>query len=175
MGTWGPGPFDSDGALDFLDGLAHRYATMNDDGDIDAASVDAPAVTAELRTALLAVTEPAADGEYRPQTVEDAYAAAGLVATALSPVTPEVSGTRLFGVDTGHDGADRLGLNHHAGHKQLLSPEAATALLPDAVAAATAIGGETDWLDLFIDRHSVVDAVAQLTQTLELHRATATG
>ena len=79
MGVWSTGPFGSDGALDYLGGLADKHATVGPDYTIVPGSVDHGAVLADLTSALAAITEPAKtpEEEYRPATIEYAYAAAG--------------------------------------------------------------------------------------------------
>lgn len=166
MGAWGLGPFDSDGALDFLGDLAHRHATMKDDDgyEIDPSSVRHDAVHAALLEALTAVTRPAAEGEYRWGTVDDAYASAGLVAAALTGQhTDSPKGTSLFEQTRG------LNLDRHCGYVDLLPTDRAVPLLPQAIAAVSAISTESDWVDHWNDPDSIREMLTDLLAVLREH------
>ena len=146
MGVWSTGPFGSDGALDYLGGLADKHATVGPDYTIVPGSVDHGAVLADLTSALAAITEPAKtpEEEYRPATIEYAYAAAGLVAAvAAGHTADEQCGTSLL---AGTNPVDPLGLSNHCGYVALLRPEDAAGLREAAVTAVNSIATEEDWL-----------------------------
>lgn len=140
MGAWGHGPFDSDAALDYLGRIADTHASVDDDYDIVAGSVDHPAVTRMLR-AVMASTDLLDAAEM--------YAAAGLVAAALDPaLTPASSGTRLgAALDAAATGQQLtpLGLDAHCGHLTLLRPEDAAQLVPAARAAVSRLRQMDAW------------------------------
>ena len=171
MGTWGFGPFDSDGALDFLGDLAMVHARTADDGSVLPGSVDAAGIAVALRVALQAVTRAPEEPVVPGFDEENAYAAAGLVAAALSTAVPaESRGTRLLG-DAGSGPGDVLGLGAHCGFVALLPHAVARRLLPYAIAAVDALTtptapGTAAWLRA--EHRST--ALAHLRATLELHQ-----
>lgn len=143
MGAWGYGPFDSDQALDFLAGLAGDYATIGDDDEIAAGSVDHDGVVAAAHKALAAASGPLPAGDY--DLAAGAYAVAGLVAAARDAAVPAQSGgTRLFEAIAGGGGG--LGLEAHCGYRALLRPQDAETLLEDARVAVDALASTTWWV-----------------------------
>lgn len=149
MGAWGYGPFDSDQSLDYLGDLAHQHARTDDNHDIVPGSVNREAVLAELRRALSVDLAAAATEKILDEVAfTEAYAAAGLVAAAVTGKTADTpSGTRLFARIDGTDDTveNPLGLDHHCGYVALLTAADATALVPAARAAATAMAAATLW------------------------------
>lgn len=170
MGAWGLGPFDSDSALDFLGNLADRHANIDTDYRVVPGTVNHDGVHAALAEALAAVTRPATENEYRWGTVDEAYAAAGLVAAAVTGQhTDQPAGTSLFEQSTG------LNLDRHCGYVDLLPADKAPALLPAAVRAVTAIQSETDWLEHWLDLDGVQQSLESLLAVLREHTGDATG
>lgn len=167
MGAWGFGPFDSDGALDYLGDLAGEHAKQDDEGEIDPATVDRPAVLAQLRAALAAVTVAPAENEYRTATCENAYAAAGLVAAVLAGHdAAEQSGTRLGAALAGEVDPDPLGLAAHCGFVAVLDPDTAGTLRPDAARAVTALRDERDYVQIWTDQQQFLTLLAALEVAL---------
>lgn len=166
VGAWGYGPFDSDSALDYLGDLADRVGQLNDEGDLDPASVNHYDAADRLRRAMAAVSCPATPGEYRNEAVDCAYTAAGLVAAVLTghhgPSTGTTLGDNLPSSDDVH-----LSLHAHCGYAALLTTEDAADLRQAAQAAVAAIAKEGDWLS-----GRMVDHVHALAAALASPRAT---
>jgi len=143
MGVWGMGPFDSDSGLDLLADLARTAGAQTRDDDAGAPAVvpgtaDQQAVTAELTAVFTFAVRSIEAGEYRDRS--EIYAAAGLVAAAVTGTSPEPRGTSLF---TGEGG---LGLERHSGYLTLLEPDTAERLRPHAQAAVAALRVDLPWL-----------------------------
>ena len=128
MGAWGQGPFDSDGALDYIDGLSAAL-------DLDLAedpSEDETSLTLDAQQTALLVAEVQATLVDAPAAsawqLSEVYAAAGLVAAALAG-TRAVAGTRLFSAFAKEANMD-AGLERHMGLADLIPVEQATQLTP---------------------------------------------
>jgi hypothetical protein len=173
MGAWGTGPFDSDGALDYLGGLASRFGWQNHDGDLPAGSGDAERTDQELTGDLLAVTA-GTTGEDRDSLCERAYAAAGLVAAALTGHGTDgaPSGTRLFaGLAGQSQTAEPLGLANHCSFGQMLTVDRALALRATALAASAALRDEAGWLSSWRDAEALREQLTRLEALLSLRAA----
>lgn len=169
MGAWGLGPFDSDASLDYLDGLCDRFATVDDDAQIVAGSVDHKAVAAQIRTALLAVTSLGEDDDVW-DTCVDGYTAAGLVAAARDEsLSQESSGTSLLpnihASLSGEEVSDTVGLANHCGHVALLTRQDADDLVAEARDTVRALRGLPAFAEPWT--RPIEPVLAQLADALE--------
>jgi hypothetical protein len=153
MGAWGYGPFDSDGALDFLDDLE----AMNPED-----------VLPELRERLKAPV-----GVWDWQAL---YGCVGLVAARLGGYKGESTGTNLFVHLAAQDGdaeaslklaVEPLGLDAHTGKVGLLTEDEARALAPLAVHAVDVLAA-SDYADGWDDPDKIRRNLERLRQLLEL-------
>lgn len=161
MGAWGDGPFDSDGALDYLGGLADRVAEIDEEYEIRPGTVDDDKVRTELR-AVLRGPQDHWDGD-------NVYAAAGLVAAALHPELVDRSsntGTRLGEKFSGESTAN-LGLHGHCGYLTLIEADTALALREDALAGLQALKQNASWMGKWHNPQigDLVDEVAALIES----------
>jgi hypothetical protein len=145
MGAWGTGPFDSDGALDYLDDLeAWSGAARNKAGEIEPASVNRAVVLEQLRRTLAGASEQAGRGWSGSE--ELIYAAAGLVAARLTDQSPADTGTGLIpGIRAGQGFPQNLGLDRHCGHLGLLDWHTAQLLQGIASRAVAALRADRSW------------------------------
>lgn len=143
MGAWGTGPFDSDGALDYLDELERASgAARNDADEVDPATVNRVVVLDQLRRALAT----AQAGHAPPGGRELPYAAAGLVAARLTGQPPASAGTGLIdSLSAGLPFPEDLGLDRHCGYLGLLDRDTARQLQADARQAVTALRADRSW------------------------------
>jgi hypothetical protein len=145
MGAWGTGPFDSDGALDYLDDLEEwSGAARNKAGEIDPASVNRAVVLKQLRRTLAGAGKLGERGWSGGE--ELIYAAAGLVAARITDQSPANTGTGLIpGIRAGQGVPQDLGLDRHCGHLGLLDRHTARQLQGTASQAVAALRADQSW------------------------------
>lgn len=167
MGTWGTGPFDSDGALDYLFKLARSHAAVDSRGDITPGTVDHLSVVADMRQTLNEVL-----GSHIPyEAYEEAYACAGLVTAVLGGHDDGSGGTRLMStLSVARDDEPLpggvLGLDAHLGYTALLTVEDAKALTPAARSATQALMRSDEWLSVWKSSADIRRALAELHSAL---------
>lgn len=123
MGAWGFGPFDSDSALDFLGHVAEKSGGKytNEYQFIPGSSSIAVSMLQQAMEATLP-----ASSEWGWGAVDEAYAAAGLIAATATNI-PSTRGTRLAGTQ------NDLGLSATCGYEAMLTQQQAFDLVPAAV------------------------------------------
>lgn len=153
MGAWGYGPFDSDGALDFLD-------------DLEAGNPEDRVETVRRRLE-------APVGEWDWQNL---YGCVGLVAARLSGYKGDGTGTNLFAHLAARSGdpeaslelaAEPLGLDAHTGKVGLLTEDEARALAPLAV-HAVAVLAASDYADGWDEPDKIRTNLERLRALLEI-------
>ncbi len=157
MGAWGTGPFDSDGALDYLGDLEEiSGAARNGADEVDSATVNRAAVLEQLRRTL------AGAGEQ-----DLLYAAAGLVAARLVGQPSRNTGTRLFDrIFVGQGFPQELGLDRHCGYLGLIDRSTAEQLQGDAMKAVAALRGDEPWLGTWNSPAAIVTQLERLALEL---------